>query len=97
MSPIMEQPAAGAGSCVSGFSTVSIADGGVMLSSCQHHGPVTSLRSVRPPRIMVVEDNPINRRVLGALLKKRKFEYTEAVDGQAGVDLFKNSPPNYWE
>lgn len=25
------------------------------------------------------------------------FEYAEAVDGQAGVELFENAPPNYWE
>ncbi|EJT46955.1 two-component sensor molecule [Trichosporon asahii var. asahii CBS 2479] len=84
---------------ISGFSTVSIADGGVMLASCQPANPLLTvpLRQIRPPRIMVVEDNPINRRVLTALLKKRGFQYTEAVDGCAGVELFEKSPPNYWD
>jgi len=46
---------------------------------------------------MVVEDNVINRRVLGAFLKKRGFEYSEAHDGAEGVHLFDSTPHNYWD
>lgn len=59
--------------------------------------PVEGAKRERTPRVLVVEDNVINRRVLGAFLKKRGMEYMEAVDGQAGVDVFENTPPNYWD
>jgi hypothetical protein len=98
MPPIDRRPSH-PGTChgLMGFSTVAVADGGVMLASCQSQGGCSALRHTRPPRILVVEDNPINRRVLTALLRKRNFEYTEAFDGCAGLELFKNSPPNHWE
>jgi CheY-like chemotaxis protein len=51
----------------------------------------------RPARVLVIEDNVINRRVLTAFLKKRGFDYAEAVNGAAGVALFDETPPNSWE
>ena len=53
----------------SNFSTISLADGGVMLKAAT--APVTGLRKDRVPRVLIVEDNIINRRVLGAFLKKK--------------------------
>lgn len=57
-------------SSTSTLSTISLADGGVMLKAA-----VTTAgeapRKGAVPRVMVVEDNVINRRVLGAFLKKK--------------------------
>ena len=94
------------------ISTISLADGGVMLKSAAV--PFEEERRERSPRVLVVEDNVINRRVLGAFLKKRVsitclhimiandadrqgMEFSEAVDGAAGVEVFENTPANYWE
>lgn len=57
------------GSPTSTISTISLADGGVMLKSAAV--PVEGAKRERVPRVLVVEDNVINRRVLGAFLKKR--------------------------
>ncbi|KAK1920652.1 CnHHK5 [Papiliotrema laurentii] len=80
------------GSSTSTISTISLADGGVMDKSAAV--PVEGARRERVSRVLVVDDNVINRRVLGAFLKKM---YTQAVDGQAAVEVFANSPPNYWD
>lgn len=39
------------------------------------------------PRILLVEDNEINRDMLSRRLIKRGFDVAFAVDGQAGVDM----------
>jgi CheY-like chemotaxis protein len=77
------------------LSTISLAGGGVMLKASVH--PMEVSRKGQGPRVLVVEDNVINRRVLAAFLKKRRFEWAEAFDGQEGVEVFKSSPPNHWE
>ncbi|KZO91573.1 hypothetical protein CALVIDRAFT_521478 [Calocera viscosa TUFC12733] len=68
-------------------SMVSIGNGGVMVRSA-----VTSATSMRKARVLVIEDNPINRRVLGSYLSKRGHQYFEAFDGQDGVDRFNIQP-----
>lgn len=83
------------GSPTSSISTISLAGGGVMLKAATLPADVT--RPPRTPRVLVVEDNVINRRVLGAFLRKKGFEYAEAVDGRAGVHAFASEPPNHWE
>lgn len=98
-------------SAISSMSTISLADGGVMLKAAVT--PSEAPKRTRMARVMVVEDNVINRRVLGAFLKKRVsalkfyavhdltgcqgYEFAEAHDGQAGVELFESSPANFWE
>jgi hypothetical protein len=57
------------GSPTSQISTISLADGGVMLKAATL--PPSAPRQARIARVMVVEDNVINRRVLGAFLKKK--------------------------
>ncbi len=44
------------------------------------------------PRALVVEDNPINQRVICALLKRLGYEVTTADDGQIGADKFRAGP-----
>lgn len=88
--------ASGSGSpSSSSLSTISLADGGVMLKAAAQ--PLESSTKGQGPRVLVVEDNVINRRVLAAFLKKRKFEWAEAYNGQEGVDDFRSSPWSHWE
>lgn len=78
-------------------STISLADGGALLKAITIPDDLAPLRKPRIPRVMVVEDNVINRRVLTAFLKKRGCEFSEVVDGLEGVKLFESTPPNSWE
>jgi len=45
-------------------------------------------------RILLVEDNEMNRDMLSRRLMRRGFEVTCAVDGQAGVDAAQSDPPD---
>ena len=45
-------------------------------------------------RILLVEDNEMNRDMLSRRLKKRGFEVVMAVDGQQGVDMARADPPD---
>lgn len=45
-------------------------------------------------RILIVEDNEMNRDMLSRRLQKRGFEVSIAEDGQAGVDLAKELMPD---
>ncbi len=56
-------------SITSMMSTISLADGGVMLKAAAV--PMEAPRRDRVARIMIVEDNLINRRVLSAFLRKK--------------------------
>ena len=38
---------------------------------------------------LIVDDNPINLRLLSALMKKIKSPYKEAMNGQEALDLYK--------
>ncbi|TXT08917.1 hypothetical protein VHUM_02391 [Vanrija humicola] len=91
--PISSSPS----SPTSTMSTISLADGGAMLKAATIPAEVLVNRRTRPARVMVVEDNAINRRVLAAFLKKHGFEYAEAINGAAGVDLFEKTPASHWE
>ena len=45
-------------------------------------------------RILLVEDNEMNRDMLSRRLKKKGFEVTIAVDGQQGVDMTRSENPD---
>lgn len=78
---------------LSDFSTVPLADeGSVMLESV-----AGSLQSNKKPRVLVVEDNPINRNLLSHWLKKRGMKSDEAVDGIEGVNAFQNAPMGHYQ
>ncbi|CAD6920288.1 unnamed protein product [Tilletia controversa] len=51
----------------------------------------------RKLKILSVEDNPINRRVIQAFLAKMNIEYVEATDGMQGVKAFAAHPPQYFD
>ncbi|KAI8938103.1 hypothetical protein NX059_005772 [Plenodomus lindquistii] len=41
--------------------------------------------------VLIVDDNPINRRLLAVFLKKRKLTYQEAKDGQQALEKYKEA------
>lgn len=45
-------------------------------------------------RILYVEDNPLNMRLVRKILKSLGYEMFEAIDGLSGVDLAINEQPN---
>jgi signal transduction histidine kinase/CheY-like chemotaxis protein/HPt (histidine-containing phosphotransfer) domain-containing protein/streptogramin lyase len=47
---------------------------------------------IRPMRILLVEDNDLNRKVAQALLRKGDHDITEAENGAVAVDLFRDRP-----
>jgi two-component system cell cycle response regulator DivK len=46
------------------------------------------------PKVLLVEDNEMNRDMLSRRLVRRGFEVVFAVDGQQGVDLAKSARPD---
>jgi two-component system, cell cycle response regulator DivK len=46
------------------------------------------------PKVLLVEDNEMNRDMLSRRLVRRGFEVVFAVDGQQGVDLAKSVRPD---
>src|SRR5215471_12940735 len=45
------------------------------------------------PRILIVEDNEMNRDMLSRRLVKRGYEITIAVDGEQGLAMARSDPP----
>lgn len=45
-------------------------------------------------KILLVEDNEMNRDMLSRRLKKRGYDVVMAVDGQQGVDMASSESPN---
>jgi CheY-like chemotaxis protein len=46
------------------------------------------------PRILLVEDNEMNRDMLSRRLERKGFEIVQAVDGGQGVDMAKSQSPD---
>jgi CheY-like chemotaxis protein len=46
------------------------------------------------PKILLVEDNEMNRDMLSRRLERRGFQVVIAVDGQQGVDLARSEVPD---
>jgi two-component system, cell cycle response regulator DivK len=46
------------------------------------------------PKILLVEDNEMNRDMLSRRLERRGYEVVIAVDGQQGVDLAQSTQPD---
>jgi two-component system, cell cycle response regulator DivK len=45
-------------------------------------------------RILCVEDNPQNMRLVRKILKHHGYDVLEAVDGQSGLDMTRNEVPD---
>jgi CheY-like chemotaxis protein len=52
----------------------------------KHHAAREAGRPLRPPRILVVDDNRISQQVIGALLGKGGWQFDTAADGFAALD-----------
>lgn len=52
--------------------------------------------SLLSARILVVDDNMINREVAGDLLAEKGFTVDTAESGKDAVEMFKNAEPNYY-
>ncbi|XOV69840.1 MAG: response regulator [Verrucomicrobiota bacterium] len=46
------------------------------------------------PKILLVEDNEMNRDMLSRRLQRREFEVAIAVDGKEGIDMASNEKPD---
>ena len=46
------------------------------------------------PKILLVEDNELNRDMLSRRLKRRDYDVEMAVDGQEGINLTKSLMPD---
>ena len=46
------------------------------------------------PKILLVEDNEMNRDMLSRRLERKGFEVVIAVDGQAGIDMASSTSPD---
>jgi two-component system, cell cycle response regulator DivK len=46
------------------------------------------------PKILIVEDNEMNRDMLARRLERKKFEVVTAVDGQEAIDLAHSEKPD---
>jgi len=57
-------------------------------------GAITSRRGLR---VLVVEDNQVNRGLLTRWLALKGYEFSEAENGQEGVDMFEKHPPGYFD
>ena len=44
--------------------------------------------------ILIVEDNEMNRDMLGRRLERRGYEIKFALDGQEGLDMMKSTKPD---
>ncbi|KAF8301039.1 hypothetical protein DL93DRAFT_2102769 [Clavulina sp. PMI_390] len=66
-------------------------------SSMNIEGTGLGTSTTRSPRVLIVEDNHVNRALLAQWLKRQGYEYEEAVDGQAGVDVFNSRPPGHFD
>jgi len=55
--------------------------------------PMTT-RDLRCKKILVVEDNEMNRDMVGRRLERRGYEVVVAVDGQEGVDMAHSENPD---
>lgn len=48
-------------------------------------------------RVLLIEDNALNREISREILENDGFEVEEAFDGETAVDMIKNSKPGYYD
>lgn len=63
--------------------------------------PAQEIREDRHPlkakRILVAEDNEINRMIVVSILEEQGCRLTEAENGQEALDVFAQSPPDFFD
>src|SRR5262249_37632309 len=62
----------------------------------RRHALITKAKNkvCRMPKVLLVEDNEMNRDMLSRRLTRRGFEVVFAADGQQGVDLARSERPD---
>jgi len=50
--------------------------------------------SVKPSRILTIDDEPLVREILTAYLEDSGYEVSEAGDGQTGIEMIRREPPD---
>ncbi|KAF2739571.1 hypothetical protein EJ04DRAFT_484532 [Polyplosphaeria fusca] len=56
----------------------------------QSMGPEPEIEPKNPPGILIVDDNPVNRKLLVAFMNKRRYNYYEAQNGLEAVNVYSN-------
>ncbi|KZT42170.1 hypothetical protein SISSUDRAFT_1030673 [Sistotremastrum suecicum HHB10207 ss-3] len=85
--PLANSPASsisGSGPSSPGL-TVPVGTGGMLLKSS-----IGTVNAGPSPRVLIIEDNAILRSLLAKWLVTKKYEHCEAVDGQDGVNVFRD-------
>lgn len=66
-----------------------------------NHGPsiIPNVNPAEPSafHVLFADDNPVNRQVLGAYLRKLNVPYVEARDGGEGIAAFSSKPAGYFD
>ena len=63
------------------------------LDAAPEAAEVTLAEGTRPPRILLVEDNVVNQKVVLAVLRKKKYHIEVAADGREALDMMEASGP----
>ncbi|MBU5481610.1 ATP-binding protein [Blautia sp. MSJ-19] len=71
-----------------------IAESIVTEEKMQKQLPVEQRKDIR---VLLAEDNELNREIAAFILKDEKIKVTEAVDGQQAVSLFLEKPEHYFD
>ncbi|KAK3303819.1 hsp90-like protein [Chaetomium strumarium] len=67
----------------------------------QHHPPPTPTSPVSdghaniPRSVLIVDDNPINRKILAAYMKRISLPHSTAADGLEALEMYKAAPGKY--
>ena len=68
-----------------------VASGGAVNSQAPEEDEKGSASSINPARILVVEDNPVNQRVVTAVLRKQGYSIELANDGQEALSKLEKA------
>jgi CheY-like chemotaxis protein len=63
-------------------------------SSDTHFYPRLNQEMIGMPKILLVEDNEMNRDMLSRRLERKGFQVVLAIDGQQGIDLAQSESPD---
>jgi signal transduction histidine kinase/DNA-binding response OmpR family regulator len=58
--------------------------------------PAQTCGQARPARILVVEDNAVNQKVVSAILKKRQWQVELANDGREAINRLEREAPDHY-
>lgn len=80
-------------------SVISLEGGdGAVLKTALHSARIVQNSHIRRRmRVLAIEDNAINRRILAAFLGKLDVDFVEATNGEEGVRTFESYPPHHFD